>query len=363
MAAKVPSTQSPIHSYPESIIRRVNIRQLLQANQASSAALFEIEGHEVKTVMLVANIFNIDVRVDRINFELDDSTGTLRAFQPTATWPPGVRPPDHFAYIQAVGELNKYRTFKVSHLRPVPDPHTIYSHTLAVITETLIFERGPPPQLGDIILQSPSGRRLGVHDAPLFDESSWGPTQIIADRTIEPPGEAAVVAQGSVIGDTTPYPQGTELDLVTTPANVEQSTSSSPHALVSQGSNIQEDIATITNELGNTYVSNPLLPKSPRSRDPYSHLSSMKRSIILCITNAVYDRDGPFFWSPDPRSRSSWVGVPLKVILEAAQAQTLDGRLNPVEFQTSMAELVEDGFICTPYHDAYYAPNSLWTDR
>ncbi|KJA27093.1 hypothetical protein HYPSUDRAFT_35652 [Hypholoma sublateritium FD-334 SS-4] len=133
-------------------LRRVTIRQLLRATETGNLnAPFEIDGHEIRRVMLVANIFHEDAGSGiKVTYGLDDGTGRINghfwSVNGDETDEPQFSP---FAYARVTGELSVFKTsrnLRITQIVPIDGPYEVYFHTLGVIFETVALDKGLPPQ-------------------------------------------------------------------------------------------------------------------------------------------------------------------------------------------------------------------------
>ncbi|RDB21448.1 Replication factor A protein 2 [Hypsizygus marmoreus] len=134
------------------VIRRVTIRQMLEADQLHTTAPFKIEGKEFQKVIIIANVCSFREFSTYSDVELDDGTGRIRAHQ----WNNGSQlDPDQLQvqklpYVRVIGELEQYKgrkSIRAAKIETVSEPHALYEHILHAIYDTLIYERGPSPPI------------------------------------------------------------------------------------------------------------------------------------------------------------------------------------------------------------------------
>ncbi|KAF5380922.1 hypothetical protein D9615_004012 [Tricholomella constricta] len=96
------------------------------------------------------------------------------------------------------------------------------------------------------------------------------------------------------------------------------------------------------------------LQRAP-AHDPFSHLSSLQRDIILCVgsTRAQTARPQQIYPSVDGTSQEeSWEGVHVSIIVSAVKARRPN--LTPQDFRHSIEELIEEGYVFSTIDDFHY---------
>ncbi|KAM6500462.1 replication protein A subunit RPA32, partial [Amanita muscaria] len=136
-------------------LRPVTVAQLAKATQPHTDAEWTVEGSEIGQVTLVAHVVEVLIQTTNRVFWLDDGTGRIEARcwldttieEEVEKWA-GI---EENIYVRVTGGLKTFgnkRYINALHMRPIKDPHEIYSHILETIHTSLILERGPPPPPG-----------------------------------------------------------------------------------------------------------------------------------------------------------------------------------------------------------------------
>ncbi|EMD37988.1 hypothetical protein CERSUDRAFT_113110 [Gelatoporia subvermispora B] len=148
------SSSSRVEAQPDSSkekwIRPVTIRQAQSAQQAHREAKFAIDGVPIQHyIRVVAHLFKVEFREQRSALmKLDDGTSFINAYEVwRADTAYQVQKKYEGSYVRVVGVLKRLGNttmLMAESVCRVEDPHEVYFHTLESIYATLHVKRGPP---------------------------------------------------------------------------------------------------------------------------------------------------------------------------------------------------------------------------
>ncbi|KAF8077882.1 hypothetical protein FPV67DRAFT_17657 [Lyophyllum atratum] len=385
----------------EKAIRHVTVRQMLEAERVHSTALFRIEKREFNNVILVANISSFRTCDTYTDFELDDGTGRIRAQQWNSGLDDGaehnqldVDLVDAFPYVRVVGALEQYmdkKLIKVLRMTLALSPYEPYHHSLQAICDTLTYERGPPPQPADqknqptdsfwgdgmsaLLAPKPNSTPKHVLQAPHFtlrDDGIYQDESKLLTPVLTSKGEGKAdvhLSEPAGVDDNSDQLEGKSS------ASTSYSSPSRPRDFTRRDLRTSVtpkkkdsrwfDSRSRSPSVESPPPSSPLLwslapsiqhqPRRSSTHDPYSHLSSLQRDIILCIASARAEsaqRQGIYPSMEGVSVEDSWEGVHVSVIIRTVSVRR--PTLTPDTFLDSVEILIEEGYIFCTIDDSHY---------
>ncbi|CAL1704668.1 unnamed protein product [Somion occarium] len=280
-------TESP--DFPadwKSAVRPTTIRQVLGAELPFISADFRIGGHSIQTISVVANVIRVDQRSDdhirKDHYVLDDgsSRGWIYAFHELpADAPLFDPPPDYVRVLGTLFVLGHKNAIRATRVLPVEDPHEVYLHLLDAMVVTLIHTKRRPDFASHEINQ--------VH--PMSSQSNV----VAADQTSEilsvsqnslPIRDSSPSRPPSAVPDTGDQTFGDESD------NQSSISSSSTYLTAVVDDTIESPLPTSFSDL---QLDHDMSAGTHLKRDPYSHLSTLQRDILLQVMNAAQQLHTP----------------------------------------------------------------------
>ncbi|KIL69812.1 hypothetical protein M378DRAFT_704983 [Amanita muscaria Koide BX008] len=346
-------------------LRHVTIRQIKEAEQIHETAPLTIEGTEISSLMVVANICECNSSADGadLRFELDDGTGRLacRLRGQPVEWVF-----ENFAYVRVILKQCRIRTvFEATYLNTVLDHYEIFYHSLKVIQDSLLYRKGGP---------SVTPKPAGAGDAEATF-SEVGTTSLQSASPANDNGDGFLYGnrrrpnsnadlgtrifeqEDGFMASTEPSSSRTVSHTSTTSYHTAYSRSPSPESPPVHHHNIpyQSQFQYRTPErnlygpaaLALRTTEQSLPTPHRRMNDPYGHLSNLQRDIILCTNNALERMR-----SRTPRSE--WDnGVNIEEIMNRLEAK-YTSRLTVADISDNIEFLINEGYIFTTFDDAHY---------
>ncbi|GLB34891.1 hypothetical protein LshimejAT787_0204560 [Lyophyllum shimeji] len=375
---------APLTQY-EHAVRHVTVRQILQAERMHSSAPYRIENQEFERVIVVANLSTMRMYEKYRKFYLDDGTGRIKAQQWNSSADVG---PDWsqldtqaFPYVRVIGAVEQYQdetSINVARLDLVSSPYEPYYHILQAIYDTSAYQRRTPPRYITRTVPTMEFPDDGVASPILASESNPAPRvprsteRDKEDRKVEQSrsGDKGKGKADDPRQDEPSMPKVASVQAEFSPCDPDADfTPQLPVPSVTPMKNSRwPDNSPGESTRGSPPPSSPLLwspspafePPAQRSphRDPYSHLSSLQRDILRCIT-AARDRNAGrqgIYPSLDglPGSREdSWEGLHVTAIIRAVSSHRR--HLTPAVFLAAIEELMEKGHVFCPVDDSHYS--------
>lgn len=353
----------------DAMLRHVTIRQIKEAEQIHETAPLTIEGTEISSLMVVANMCTCHAQADgaELRFELDDGTGRIacRLRGQPVKWVFDSTCSSNFAYVRVILKQCRMRTvFEATYLNIVLDPYEIFYHSLKVIQDSLLYRKGGPSvnpkpagageaeatfnEVGTTSLQSASpasdngdGFLYGNRRRPRSPNSN-------ADL-----GTRIFEQEDVFMASTEPSSSRTVSHTSTNSYHTAYSRSPSPESPPVHHHDIPYQSQFRTPErnlygpaalaLRTTQQSLPTPHR--RMNDPYGHLSNLQRDIILCTNNALERMR-----SIAPR-REWRNGVNIQEIMNRLEAKH---RLTVPEISENIEFLINESYIFTTIDDEHY---------
>ncbi|TCD59848.1 replication factor A protein 2 [Steccherinum ochraceum] len=333
----------PLERDWQTALRPVTIRQIHDAELPYTKADFKMNGKEVKNLTIVAQIISEDVNSDgeirRITYTLEDGTskGRLRAFYNGSPGFPAPKFPLQYGRFSGTLFRKGATNFlKVNHLRPVKDVHEIYSHVLEVVAVTLLYERGPPVKG----TQRPAPPEPSQSEAPP-PTAKVAPTpanDAIGDDTADASSSAesfVLVASARQVDENV---DAHEPDNAEVPAAAEEAEAEPAEEPPDSDTDNDSFKTAESDDEGEGSIAESLSPLNnlaglPNERDPYSHLSTLQRDILLYLYNT--------------ENKEEWTnGTHVGIIFR--DLQTKGGPINISTLSDALDKLVEEKHIDEP---------------
>ncbi|KAL2869206.1 putative replication factor-a protein [Aspergillus lucknowensis] len=144
-------------------LRPITIKQALEATQPFPEANYQIDSHDLGSVVFVGQLRNISRQSTNVTYKLDDGTGEIEAKQwvtpgtedsmDTADdLAPAANGVEINGYAKVFGKLKSLygdRKVVTTHsVKPITDINELHCHFLEAAAIHLFFTRGPPPSAG-----------------------------------------------------------------------------------------------------------------------------------------------------------------------------------------------------------------------